>query len=334
MISTSKKIIVIGGGSWGTALCKILSDAGNQISWYMRNPEACAQFNETGINSKYLPNTKLDTSKVKALHSFHVNAEEADILIIAVPAAFAEKSLPLVRTEKLTNKIVISAAKGMLPENHKTLTEYLEENIGIQSLNLFFIGGPCHAEEAAEEKRSYLTLAGSNEKLGSELAKLFNTNYTSCEFHNELRVVEYAAVLKNIYAVGMGIAHGLGYGDNFQAVLAANSWREAELFLNKTFPNSPINLNDSSCLGDLLVTCYSMHSRNRRFGKLIGEGVSTKEIIEQMNMVAEGYYAVQSFEARYGRALPYLPVVNCVFQIIKENKKAKDAFKELESLLK
>lgn len=334
MIHSSKKIIVIGGGSWGTALCKILSDAGNQIMWYMRNPEACDDFNSTGINSKYLPHCKLNTDRVKAIHSFHAYAEYADILVIAVPAAFAEKSLPSIRTGKLTNKIVISAAKGLLPENNKTLTEYLEENMGIEASKLFFIGGPCHAEEAADEKRSYLTLAGNNQELGNELVSLFHTSYTSCDYHKELRVVEYAAVLKNIYAVGMGISQGLGYGDNFQAVLAANAWREAELFLNNTFPNSPINLNDSSCLGDLLVTCYSLHSRNRRFGRLIGEGNSTQTIIEQMNMVAEGYYAVQSFKARFGNKLPYLPIVECVYKIIRNEVSAKEAFTHLESILK
>lgn len=333
-MANGKKIIVIGGGSWGTALCKILSDAGNPILWYMRNEAACAEFNASGINSKYLPNVVLDTQKVKAIHTFHAHAEDADILVIAVPAAFAEKSLPLVRTEKLKHKIVISAAKGMLPENNKTLTEYLEENLDIDPQRLFFIGGPCHAEEAGAEKRSYLTLAGNNEILGNELAPLFRNAYTSCDFHNELRVVEYAAVLKNIYAVGMGIADGLGYGDNFQAVLAANAWREAELFLNKTFPNSPINLNDSSCLGDLLVTCYSLHSRNRRFGKLIGEGHSSDYIIGQMNMVAEGFYAVQSFKARYGHVLDLMPICACVYEIIAETITAKEAFRILEQKLK
>ncbi|MGQ3014805.1 MAG: NAD(P)H-dependent glycerol-3-phosphate dehydrogenase [Flavobacteriales bacterium] len=328
-----EKVIVIGGGSWGTALCKILSDAGNPVTWYMRSERACAEFNATGSNHKYLPGCKLDTEKVHAIHSFHAHAELADVLVVAVPAAFAEQSLPLVQKERLKDKIVISAAKGMLPNNDRTLTEYLEFEWGLPSDKLFFIGGPCHAEEAAEEKRSYLTLAGNDPSTGERLAALFRNTYISCHYHAELRVVEYAAVLKNIYALGMGIAQGLGYGDNFQAVMAANAWREAERFLNRTFPYSPINLNDSACLGDLLVTCYSIHSRNRRFGNLVAAGNPPAHIIHDMQMVAEGYYAVKSFCERHGNALNEMPVVNCVYAVLYEGADPRASFRALETRL-
>jgi len=328
-----EKIIVIGGGSWGTALCKILSDAGNTISWYMRSAEACEEFNRTGSNIRYLPGCRLDTEKVHAIHSFHAHAELADILVVAVPAAFAEQSLPLVQKERLQNKTVISAAKGMLPDNDRTLTEYLEYEWGLPSSNLFFIGGPCHAEEAAEEKRSYLTLAGNSVSRGEKLAALFRNPYISCHYHSELRVVEYAAVLKNIYALGMGIAQGLGYGDNFQAVMAANAWREAERFLNRSFPDSPINLNDSACLGDLLVTCYSIHSRNRRFGNLVAAGNAPTHIINDMQMVAEGYYAVKSFVHRHNAALAEMPIVSCVYHILYGGGDARYSMHTLEAQL-
>lgn len=326
--------MLIGGGSWGTALAKILSDAGNQILWYMRNKDAVAEFNQHGNNLRYFPNLTLDRSRIRAIDSFHAHAENADILIVAVPAAFAEVSLPLIQSHLFKNKIVISAAKGMLPRNHKTLTEFLQDNWEIQAPNLFFIGGPCHAEEAVAEKRSYLTLAGNNQALGEKLAALFRNPYISCTYHSELRVVEFAAVLKNIYAVGMGLAQGLQYGDNFQAVLAANAWREAELFLNQTFPDSPINLNDSSCLGDLLVTCYSPHSRNRNFGILMAQGKNVDQIKTEVNMVAEGYYAVQSFESRYHHAFENMPICRTVFQVVAGHENPRIAFRKLEPILK
>ena len=340
---------IIGSGSWATALAKILTDKNHSINWWIRNADTIKHIQQKGNNPRYLSSAKFDTSLLAMSTDVKEIVAKSDVLVIAVPSAFAEESLEKLKPEDWVGKKVVSAIKGLLPEKNILLNYYLQKQFNIPLEDYFAVLGPCHAEEVAEEKLSYLTFSGTDITTASEIASHFCNNYISTIVNHDILGVQYAAVLKNIYALGAGIAHGLGYGDNFLSVYIANAADEMAGFLKKfgaehitvgehegedpiTHRKTP-NYAASVYLGDLLVTCYSLHSRNRGFGKMIGEGRSVATIKSEMNMVAEGYNAAKCIYNINKSVDAAIPIAETVYKILWEDVKPSEGFKRIEQVL-
>lgn len=332
-MKSEKKIAVIGGGSWATALVKIFSNNCENINWWLRNPDAVKFIQTNHHNPAYLSDVEIDLKKVNPSSSFQETISNAAIVILAVPSAFLKEVLAEADKELLKSKIIFSAIKGIVPDELLIVGEFLNRVYEIPISNIGVITGPCHAEEVALEKLSYLTVACQDMSKASELAALMNCRYIQTTVSDDIYGTEYSAVIKNIVAIASGICHGLGYGDNFQAVLITNAIQEIKRFLDAVSPISR-DINDSAYLGDLLVTAYSQFSRNRTFGSMIGKGYSVKSAQMEMNMVAEGYYAVRciyELNKKYGVSLP---VCDAVYHILYEQKNSRVEMKTLSDILK
>ncbi|RKN83041.1 NAD(P)H-dependent glycerol-3-phosphate dehydrogenase [Ulvibacterium marinum] len=327
------KFAVLGGGSWATALIKMLTENLDNVIWYMRNPDAIGYIKIQGHNPNYLSSVALDLDKLQLTNTIDTAVSEADILIFAIPSAFLESEL-LKLTVPITDKIIFSAIKGIVPETGLIVGEHFHEKYHIPFENIGVITGPCHAEEVALERLSYLTIACADGKKAKLIAKNLNSHYIKTKITKDIIGTEYAAMLKNIYAVAAGIAHGLGYGDNFQSVLMSNAIREMKRF-TKRIHNIDRNINESAYLGDLLVTGYSIFSRNRMFGNMIGKGYTVKSAMMEMNMVAEGYYATKStyeIKSKLKKKVK-TPIIDAVYEVLYEGKNAKKSFKALTNKL-
>lgn len=310
-----ERVAVLGGGSWATALVKILSEKNLKVKWWLRKEEDVAFINAHGHNPRYLSNTALDLRRVKPTSSLPKALKEADVVILAIPAAFLTEALASLPQGALTGKKVLSAIKGLVPQLHIPVTDWLQQHYGLPADDLAIIAGPCHAEEVAMERLSYLTLAGTSPSTNQAMAQLLRCGYIRTSTCEDLYGVEYCAVLKNVVALTAGICHGLGYGDNFQAVLVSNALQEMARFLSARFP-AERDLSRSAYLGDLLVTAYSQFSRNRTFGNMIGRGYTVQSAQVEMNMVAEGYYAVRSLYESDPELASGLPILKAVYQIL------------------
>jgi glycerol-3-phosphate dehydrogenase (NAD(P)+) len=325
------KFAVIGGGSWATAIAKMLCVNLPEISWYMRNEEAISHIRMHHHNPNYLSSVEFHVGKLKLTSDINEAVKYADYIIFAVPSAFLGDELKKL-TESLEGKVIFSAIKGIVPETSLIVGEHFHETYAIPYDNIGVITGPCHAEEVALERLSYLTIACGDANKAKIVADSLSGNYIKTKITDDIIGTEYAAMLKNIYAIAAGIAHGLGYGDNFQSVLMSNGIREMKKFIKKVHKMKR-NINDSAYLGDLLVTGYSVFSRNRMFGNMIGKGYTVKSAMMEMSMVAEGYYAAKS---AYELNLVYgakTPIINAVHDILYEGKEARKVFKKLTEKL-
>jgi glycerol-3-phosphate dehydrogenase (NAD(P)+) len=340
------KFGIIGSGSWGTALAKILTDNGNNIVWWNRSEAAIEQFKKKSHNPQYLTAARFDINKLQLTTQVTEVITNADVIIIAIPSAYTVEVLASLPKNIFEGKNVVSAIKGILPQENELLNDYLAKNFGVAIENYFALLGPCHAEEVAAEKLSYLTFTGIDEDKTLEISTYFETDYINTVTNKDIYGVQYAAVLKNIYAVAAGIAHGLDYGDNFQSVLIANSADEMAGFLRKAgiinaevgymehgkdvSKSKHVNYAASVYLGDLLVTCYSMHSRNRTFGNMIGKGYSVKNAQLEMSMVAEGYNASKCMHILNETIKAEMPIAQTVYDILWNGLDAKKGFAIIE----
>lgn len=330
-MDSNLKFAVIGGGSWATAITKMLCVNLNQVYWYMRNEEAINHLKKFKHNPNYLTGVEFDLNKLILTSNINEAIANADYLIFAIPSAFLGKELEKMN-ESLQNKVIISAIKGIVPESSLIVGEHFNKTYQIPFENIGVITGPCHAEEVALERLSYLTIACGDANKAKIVAQCLSGHFIKAKITDDIIGTEYAAMLKNIYAIAAGIAHGLGYGDNFQSVLMSNSIREMKKFIRKVHKMKR-NINNSAYLGDLLVTGYSVFSRNRMFGNMIGKGYTVKSAQMEMSMVAEGYYATKS---AYNLNLEYkakTPIINAVYEILYEGKEAKKIFKNLTESL-
>lgn len=340
---------IIGSGSWATALAKILTDKKHAIRWWIRDENAIRHIRERGHNPKYLSTARFDLSLLTMSSDIKKIVAGSNVLIIAVPSAYVEASLTWLTAEDWKGKKVISAIKGLLPEKNILLNEYLRAAFDVQLDDYFAVLGPCHAEEVAAEKLSYLTFSGTDITTASEIASHFTTGYINTIVNHDVIGVQYAAVLKNIYALGAGIAHGLDYGDNFLSVYIANAADEMAGFLRKsgarditvgehkgedphTHRKTP-NYAASVYLGDLLVTCYSLYSRNRTFGTMIGKGYSVRNAQLEMNMVAEGFNAAKCINRINQSVDAAIPIAETVYRILWENVNPAEGFKRIEQVM-
>ncbi len=327
------KFAVIGGGSWATAIVKMLSENLESITWYMRNSEAVEFIKVKKHNPNYLTSVTFNMEKLQLTDNINAAVETADVLIFVIPSAFLSGELEKLSVP-LKDKIVYSAIKGIVPETGLIVGEHFNKHYKVPFKNIGVITGPCHAEEVALERLSYLTIACANPENSKLLARVLESDYIKTNVSKDIIGTEYAAMLKNIYAIAAGIAHGLGYGDNFQSVLMSNAIREMKRYTKKIY-DIDRNINDSAYLGDLLVTAYSTFSRNRMFGNMIGKGYTVKSAMMEMNMVAEGYYATKSayeLKSKFKKKAK-TPIIDAVFDILYNQKNAKKIVKDLTEKL-
>lgn len=341
---------ILGSGSWGTALAKILTDNGQHIYWWNRSETAIGFIKLRHHNPQYLSTAHFDISQLHLTTDPAEVINNSDVVVIAIPSAYAVNALRELPRNIFAGKKIISAIKGMLPEQNLLLNDYLQHEFAVELKNYFAVLGPCHAEEVAAEKLSYLTFSGIDESATHELAGHFNTSYLNTVENNDIYGVQFAAVLKNIYAVGSGMAHGLDYGDNFLSVLIANSADEMAGFLRKAGVQNiqvgsidhhlaaknnteTTNYAASVYLGDLLVTCYSLHSRNRSFGNMIGKGYAVKAAQQEMSMVAEGYNASRCMHLINQSIAADMPIAETIYQVLWENLPVAEGFGLIEATL-
>lgn len=312
-------VAVIGGGSWATALVKLLTNNVSTVHWWMRSEEAVSHILRYKHNPRYLQSVQFDLDKVHVSTDLEQTISHADYVILATPAAFLHESLSSISPDLLKEKVVFSAVKGIIPQFHAIPARYIHKTFGTPYSNIGIICGPCHAEEVALERLSYLTIACSEEGHASKIANLLACRYLKTTLSDDLFGTEISAILKNVYALAAGICSGLGYGDNFQAVLISNAIQEIERFID-AIHEVHRDTKTSAYLGDLLVTAYSNFSRNRTFGFMIGKGYSVKSAQLEMNMIAEGYYATKSLMEVNKKFDVEMPILHAVYNILYNNR--------------
>ena len=310
------KIAVMGGGSWATAIAKIVLSKTETINWYMRRDDRIADFKRLGHNPAYLTSVKFDVKRIHFSSNINDIVKESDTLIFVTPSPYLKSHLKKLKT-KIKDKFIISAIKGIVPDENLIVSEYFTEEYKVPPENIAVIAGPCHAEEVALERLSYLTFACPDTNKAKVVAERFASSYIKTSVSNDVAGIEYGSVLKNVYAIAAGICNGLKYGDNFQAVLMSNAVQEMNRFLTTVHPLDR-NVYDSAYLGDLLVTGYSNFSRNRTFGTMIGKGYSVKSAQIEMEMIAEGYYGTKCIKEINRHYHVNMPILDAVYNILYE----------------
>jgi len=313
-----KRVAVIGSGSWATALVKLLSNNLQEVNWFMRNDDDCKYVKQNLHNPRYLSSVQFNENKLKLFSDVKTCIQNADIIVLAVPSAFCHDTIKDLPKELLSNKIIFSAIKGIIPQYNLIVGEYLNKQFDIPLNQIGVIAGPCHAEEVALEKLSYLTLACTDINNAETLAAMLRCRYMKVTCSDDIYGTEYSAVLKNVVAIAGGVCHGLGYGDNFLSVLVSNAIQEIERFVKAVHPIDR-DIKASAYLGDLLVTAYSQFSRNRMFGTMLGKGYSVKMAQLEMNMIAEGYFAVKCVHEINKTYNVDMPITQAVHNICYEN---------------
>lgn len=316
ILGDNPRIGIIGSGSWATAIARMVMCNTKHLNWYLRNRKNIETFKLTGHNPNYLTSVQFATENIYFSSDINEIVRQSDVLIFAVPSAFLKSALESL-TEPINDKYVISAIKGLIPDDNMIVGSWIHKNLGVPINHIGIISGPCHAEEVAFERLSYLTIACQDIKLAKEYADLISCHFIKTTITDDIYGTEYSAVLKNIMAIASGIFHGLGYGDNFQAVLISNAIQEMKRFVDTVHPIAR-DIKSSAYLGDLLVTCYSQFSRNRTFGTMLGKGYSVKSAQMEMLMVAEGYYAVKCIKEINDKYQVNMPITDAVYNIIYE----------------
>lgn len=325
------KAAVMGGGSFATAIAKILTESIDHITWYMRRQDQIDGFIETGRNPSYLSSVEFDTSRITFTNDINVAVAKNDLIFFATPSPFFKSHLAKL-TESLDDKIIVTAIKGIVPDENLLISEYLEQFYGVGSDHIVAISGPSHAEEIALGRTTFLTVGCEDREVARFISSVIESSYLHTVITDDIAGVEYSSVLKNIYAIAAGIGHGLRYGDNFQAVLISDALQEMNRFTNAVRP-AHRNVQESVYLGDLLVTAYSKFSRNRTFGTMIGKGYSIKTAQMEMEMIAEGYYASKCIHEINEKYLVEMPIMEAVWQILYNNANADHTMTELISKL-
>lgn len=327
------KIAVLGGGSWATAIAKLLLSDEARITWYMRRPDRIEEFLKCGHNPVYLTDVDFDTERIDFTSDINEACSEADTLVIAVPSPYFKDHAQKIVTD-LRGKNIVSAVKGIVPDDNMIVTDYFASRFGVEEENLLVIGGPCHAEEVALDRMSYLTIGCSDTTKAQAFASIISGKRLKSIISDDVVGIEYAAVLKNVYAIAAGMVNGMKSGDNFMAMLVSNAIREMRLFIDTISP-MPRDIDKSAYLGDLLVTAYSRFSRNHNFGSMIGKGYSVQAAKMEMSQVAEGYYGtkcIHEINSEPGLQVS-MPILDAVYSILYEGRSARKAFKGLAAAM-
>ncbi len=317
MNTTSQRIAVIGAGSWGTALVKLLSTTQEQVGWWVRRTATIDHIRKYGHNPDYISAAQFEPDRLAMDSDIHAVVKNADVLVIAVPSAFLKTAMDQLDPVELKGKTIFSAVKGIVPETNQIVGEYLFQHWGLPETDFGVICGPCHAEEVAMERLSYLTIASQDQAKAQLMGKALSGRFLKTTLSDDIYGTEYGAILKNVIAVCAGISVGLGYGDNFRAVLVSRAIQEIARFVEAVHPIQR-DINEPAYLGDLLVTAYSTFSRNREFGTMVGKGYSVKAAQLEMNMVAEGYYAVKCVHEINSKLKVDMPISDTTYRILYE----------------
>jgi glycerol-3-phosphate dehydrogenase (NAD(P)+) len=326
------KIGVIGDGSWATAIVKILLNNNNKINWWIREQEIIEHLLTYGHNPFYLSSVEFETDRLNLSNKIEEVVEQSDIIVLVVPAVFLHETLRKIPKGKFINKTIVTGIKGIVPEYNIIVADYLNNHFAVDFKDIIIIGGPSHAEEVAAEKLTYLTIASQDAAKAEMIASLFQCRHINAGTSDDIFGTEYSAVIKNIVAIACGICVGLGYGDNFQAVLVSNAIQEIKRFVDAVHPIQR-DIKDSVYLGDLIVTAYSQYSRNRTFGNMIGKGYTVKFAQLEMKMIAEGYYAAKCIHEINEAHNVYMPITDAVYNILYKNSPAAFEIKNLVSKL-
>ena len=322
---------MIGYGSWATALVHVLLQNRQHIWWHIRNEEVLESVQTEGRNAKYLNDMELEKELIDASQDINEVVRNSDIIIIAAPSAYLKNFLKDLE-EPLADKFILSATKGIIPDDYKTITEFFRDTYNLPYDQLGLISGPSHAEEVSRNKMSYLTVACTDEDNSHVIGERFSTVNLHIKYSKDIYGIEYAGILKNIYALAGGLAVGLGYGDNFRAVLTAASAQEMTRFIQESYPFER-NTMEYPYLGDLLVTSYSSFSRNRRLGQLIGHGCTVKSALNEMTMIAEGYFASECIRHINERHNISMPIADMVYDVLYRRASPRKRMKELTTQL-
>ncbi len=323
---------MIGGGSWATALTKVLNENDHEVHWWLRDAASVENLRTRHNNPNYLSSVDFDPAYILPSTDLKMTLAAADVVFLAVPAAFLKQALHTLTPQNFKDKLVVSAIKGMIPGDNLLIADFMHRYFEVPLENSVIISGPCHAEEVALEKLSYLTLAGQRSDYAALVCDLLRCSYVRCTPSDDIYGTEYGAVLKNIYALAAGICHGLGYGDNFQAVLISNAIEEMERFVKAVHPITR-DIKDSAYLGDLMVTAYSQFSRNRTFGNMIGKGYSVKAVLLEMNMIAEGYNAAKCIHEVNKQLQVDLLICEATYSILYEGSDARETIAKMTERL-
>ncbi|MCD7902137.1 MAG: NAD(P)H-dependent glycerol-3-phosphate dehydrogenase [Bacteroides sp.] len=310
------KIAIMGGGSWATAIAKILLSQEETINWYMRRDDRIIEFKRLGHNPSYLTSVKFDIKRINFSSNINDIVKDSDTLVFVTPSPYLKSHLKKLKI-KLRDKFIITAIKGIVPDENLIVSEYFTKFYGVPSENIAVLGGPCHAEEVALERLSYLTVACPDKDKAKMMAKKMSSSFIKTSISDDVTGIEYGSVLKNVYAIAAGICSGLKYGDNFQAVLMSNAIQEMKRFLDTVHPINR-SVDSSVYLGDLLVTGYSNFSRNRTFGTMIGKGYSVKSAQIEMEMIAEGYFGTKCIKEINKHFHVNMPILDAVYNILYE----------------
>mgnify|MGYP004714647011 CR=1 FL=1 len=321
----------MGGGSWATAIAKMVLAQEETINWYMRRDDRIADFKRLGHNPAYLTGVKFDTKRINFNSNINDVVKESDTLIFVTPSPYLKAHLKKLKT-KIKDKFIITAIKGIVPDDNMIVSEYFTKEYGVPTENIAVLAGPCHAEEVALERLSYLTIACPDIDKADKFARRLASSFIKTSVSNDVAGIEYGSVLKNVYAIAAGICSGLKYGDNFQAVLMSNAIQEMNRFLDTVHPVDRCT-NDSAYLGDLLVTCYSTYSRNRRLGLLIGHGCTVKSALNEMTMVAEGYFAADCIRHINFRHKVDMPIAEMAYDVLYRGASARKSMQALTTKL-
>ena len=330
-IGKDARCAVIGYGSWATAIVKLLTHNEEKVGWYVRNQEVLESLKTEGVNPRYLSDLEFDTQRIAPSDDLNEVVNNADVIVLACPSAYLKDFLaPL--TVSLKNKFIISAIKGIVPGDYQTVVEYIHDTYNVSFKQQGVFTGPSHAEEVSRGRLSYLTVVCTDLDNAHLIGEKFKTPYIHLSYSTDLYGIEYATILKNIYALAVGLAVGLGYGDNFLAVLISNSANELTRFIEESYPDKR-NTQVSAYLGDLLVTCYSTYSRNRRLGLLIGHGCTVKSALNEMTMVAEGYFAADCIRHINHKHQIEMPIADMVFEVLYHGASARKEMQKLTTKL-
>lgn len=316
-MTNKPRVGVLGGGSWATALVKLLCNNAETVHWWMRNAGAIQHIQQYGHNPHYIQSIEFDRNRIRVTDDLQSVIDNCDYIVVAIPSAFLHETFEHYKPTGLDKKVLFSAIKGIVNEFDSIPARYFNKQLGTPYENIGLICGPCHAEEVALEKLSYLTIGCHDLEKADIMSKMLACRYIKTTTTEDVFGTELAAILKNVYAVAAGMCHGLGYGDNFQAVLISNAIREIERFLDSVHEVHR-DVKSSAYLGDLLVTAYSPYSRNRTFGTMVGKGYSVKWATIEMNMVAEGYYAARGINAINKIYNAEIPIADAVYRILYE----------------
>ncbi|MDR2499080.1 MAG: glycerol-3-phosphate dehydrogenase [Tannerellaceae bacterium] len=326
------RIAVMGGGSWATALAKIVLSTQSCVNWYMRRADQIDEFRKLGHNPSYLTGINFDMDRIHFYSGINQVVKESDTLIFATPSPFLKQHLNKIRIP-MHDKFIVSAIKGLVPDENMLITDYFTERYKVPLANIAVIGGPCHAEEIALERLSYITLGCIDTERIEPLSKVFGNDYLKNSICRDVAGIEYASVLKNVYSIVAGICHGMKYGDNFQAVFLSNATQEMRRFIDAV-SDVPRDIDSSVYLGDLLVTAYSRFSRNRIFGTMIGKGYSVKTAQIEMEMIAEGYYGAKCIHEINEKYKVNMPILDALYDILYKKKSPVTVIRSLTETFK